>query len=594
MSDMSEVYAALRKADAAGDVASAKKLSDYIRTQTADTPKPDASLSDQIPGERRKINPEKPTDVLDKARGAVETAGSVVAGMPAAGLGYVGGALGGIAGSVASGEFGTPEGSRKASESADEGSAKLAKLFQPKSQSGQAQLDKFGRMVESTMIPPWPVTGGIPGIGAAAEGAESLVRKVGGYKAIIPRDLPSQLTVAQTKALDTLERFSKNPSAIARAKTNEISPGSRPTLAETTEDPGLAQLQRSQQSKSVDLASELSERKKDRLGARETAMEQIAGSEGEMEYYKEARKAIAEPLYKKARETPIDPKLVTPELRKDIEEFMQRPTVQEARAEALKKARDSGEVLSEQDLGSVKGLHWMKRSIDDKISAAKRAGNDDQARIYLGIQEKLIGTMQKLSPDYAKAMAEYEAASKPINRLEVGQYLKEKLFPPGNQYGGTGITVNQFAKALEHPDQTAKLATGFSGAKLENILTEGEINSLKNIARDVVREKNVESAARISGSPTAQLSAAQQRLVGFLDKLEAVPLKVVKYPAKAASWAMEKYQKSGNEAYEAELNKMLLNPAYARSIAALRDSSMLGAGRGNQFGNMINSTGVRP
>jgi hypothetical protein len=383
----------------------------------------------------------------------------------------------------------------------------------------------------------------------------------------------SSITTAQHAALDTLERFSRDPAAIARTPTTRLLEGSAPTLAETTGNPGLAQLQRAQQSKSPGLASEIHERKGDRLRARENVMETVAGSEGEMEYYREARKAITDPLYQKARETPIDPKRITPELQAEIDELMTRPTVQEARAEAIKKARDSGEVLGEQDLGSVKGLHWMKRSIDDKISAAKRAGSDDQARIYLGIQEKLIGLMQELSPDYAKAMAEYQAASRPINRLEVGQYLKDKLFPASNQYGGRGTTVSQFAKALEHPDQIAKLATGFSGAKLSNILTESEIKMLKDVARDVVREQNVEGAARVTGSPTAQLTAAQQRLTSILDKLEAVPFRGVKYPAKAANYALEKYRGSGAAQYEAELNKMIMNPAYARSIAALRDSA---------------------
>ena len=223
-------------------------------------------------------------------------------------------------------------------------------------------------------------------------------------------------------------------------------------------------------------------------------------------------------------------------------------------------------------MGSVKGMHYMKRAIDDKISAAKRAGADDQARIYLGIQEKMIGFMQEVSPEYAKAMAEYESASKPINRLEVGQYLRDRLFPSSNQYGGGKITVGQFTKALEHPDETAKLATGFSGAKLDKILTKDEITQLKSIARDIIREQNVEGAARITGSSTAQLTAGQKRLDTFLEKLEKVPSKFVSVPAKGVSALLEKSRAKDAAAYESELNKMLSDPDYARSVSSMRDS----------------------
>jgi hypothetical protein len=387
-----------------------------------------------------------------------------------------------------------------------------------------------------------------------------------------PSTPPSPLSPAQTKALETIERFAGDPNAITGAKTEAIVKGSNPTLAEATGNPGLAQLQRTQQSKSADFASDLQGRKTERLRARETAMEGVAGSEAEMEAFKNARREKTEPLYKAAYETPIDPAKVTPELRKEVADFMQRPTVQEARAEAVKKARDSGEVISEQDMGSVKGMHYMKRAIDDKISTAKRAGADDQVRILLGIQEKMLGFMGELSPAYAKAITEFQEASKPINRLEVGQYLRDKLFPSANRYGAGKMTVGQFAKALEHPDETAKLATGFSGAKMEKILTKDEIIQLKSIAKDIVREQNVEGAARITGSPTAQLSAAQTRLDTFLEKLEKVPSRFVSVPAKGASMLLEKSRAKDAAAYEVELNKMLSDPAYAQSVAAMRSS----------------------
>ena len=61
--------------------------------------------------------------------------------------------------------------------------------------------------------------------------------------------------------------------------------------------------------------------------------------------------------------------------------------------------------------GSLDGLHYMKMSLDDQIAAAKRAGSPNEVRLLMDTSDKLVGLMQKLSPQYAKAMAEYEAGA---------------------------------------------------------------------------------------------------------------------------------------------------------------------------------------
>ncbi len=528
--------------------------------------------------------------LTDKVKGGLGAAATLATGATTGLLGGIGGALGGLAGELslrASGDRGPRDRAEMAVEAVKGGMEKGT--YTQSTPESRAILERAGRLFDDSKLAglgpmAMPQLGKVPALVSGAKGdltrLGAVARQEGDLASMAvknrpgarPSTPPSPLTTAQTQALETLEQFSGDPDAIARAKTLSLVKGSRPTLAETTENPGLAQLQRAQQSKSTEFASELQSRKSDRLRARESSMESIAGSEGEMQYFQDARRAVTEPLYKAAFETPIDPKKITPALRKEVEEFMQRPSVQAARAEAIKKARDSGEVLGEQDMGSVKGMHYMKRAIDDKISEAKRAGADDQVRILLGIQEKMLGFMREVSPEYAKAMAEFESASKPINRLSVGQYLRDKLFPATNQYGGGKMTVGQFAKALEHPDETAKLATGFSGAKMGKILTEEEISQLKALAKDIVREQNVEGAARITGSQTAQLTAAQQRMSTFLDKLEKVPSRFVSVPAKGANMLLEKSRAKDAAAYETELNKMLANPAYARSVAAMRNS----------------------
>lgn len=59
MADLTQAYDALKKADAAGNSEDAKKLADYIRTQSA---------------EQKPATPEKPQSTLDKAKGFMESA----------------------------------------------------------------------------------------------------------------------------------------------------------------------------------------------------------------------------------------------------------------------------------------------------------------------------------------------------------------------------------------------------------------------------------------------------------------------------------------------------------------------------------------
>lgn len=80
MTEMTDVYAALQKADAAGDTAGAKQLADYIRTSNP-TETPAAPAAQPSPG------------VMGYAGGALETLGQVGTGLvatPAAGLSGLG------------------------------------------------------------------------------------------------------------------------------------------------------------------------------------------------------------------------------------------------------------------------------------------------------------------------------------------------------------------------------------------------------------------------------------------------------------------------------------------------------------------------
>lgn len=334
----------------------------------------------------------------------------------------------------------------------------------------------------------------------AVTGAARAVPSI--YKALVD---PFTSSGVDRIAMDTIGRFAKDPATLTKQGPAELIPGSRATLAETTGDSGIAQLQRAAQANSPEMANALAENKTARIQARKDALLKIAGDQGEKEFFEAARDATANRLYGQAWKAPLDPKAVKA-VAPEMKELLERPSIQAARAGALKLAKEEGEVLKPSDMngGSVKGLHYMKKALDGQIAAAKTAGDDNLVRALKGTQDKLVGVVDRLSPDYKAARATYAADSKPISRMEVGRYLYDKLIPAMTDLGAERITPAKYAAALKEGDEMAKKATGFSGAKLRDVLSSEQIDTLVKLGKDVGREIKAAEHAKVPGSPTAQ------------------------------------------------------------------------------------------
>lgn len=78
----------------------------------------------------------------ERISGSVQALGTLASGATMGTLGYAGGLLGGIAGSVASGDFGTPEAAQRIAQSAQEGSQRLT--IQPITAEGRRQVKAVG------------------------------------------------------------------------------------------------------------------------------------------------------------------------------------------------------------------------------------------------------------------------------------------------------------------------------------------------------------------------------------------------------------------------------------------------------------------
>jgi hypothetical protein len=380
-------------------------------------------------------------------------------------------------------------------------------------------------------------------------------------------------------ALEAIGRFSKDPDAVknlslANVAKGELIQGSKPTLAEVTGDPGIAQLQRSAQAASQETASLLAENKTARLQARKDALLSVAGQGGEKEAAEAVRDAAAQRLYAEAWKTPIAPEKAKA-MQPEIKELMSRPSIQSAQKRALVLAKEEGEELTKKDLngGSVKGLHYTKKAIDDQISEAKRAGNDNLVRLLVRTKEKFLNVVDELSPAYKQAREEFATASKPINRMEIGRYLYDKLVPALSDLGAEKSTPAAFARALKEGDEMAQKATGFKGAKLRDILTTDQMEMLVNLGKDVGREAGAIGKAAVPGSPTAQYLASKNALNEILNPLgvpkmfsgaagDAIGGAVGNLPFGIGHW-LSSMGEPAEAAIQGRLGRMLADPAQA-------------------------------
>jgi hypothetical protein len=195
----------------------------------------------------------------------------------------------------------------------------------------------------------------------------------------------------------------------------------------------------------------------------------------------------------------------------EVTKLLKRPAMQQAMKDAKELALNEGVKLT--DKNAIQGLHYAKMSLDDQISAAVRAGDNNRARVLGETQTKLLGLMDNLSQPYGEARRQFADMSRPINQMDIGEELLGKLRPALSDFGNnTRETAATYAKALRDADGTARRATGFSGAKMESVLSPEQFKTATSVAQDLARKANADELGKALGSNTAQNLVSQNVL----------------------------------------------------------------------------------
>lgn len=366
-------------------------------------------------------------------------------------------------------------------------------------------------------------------------------------------------------------------------------PGSMPTAAEVGESGGLAALQRAMSSANPE---EYAQRGMEQSAARVQALRGIAGDDGAVAAAKAARDAAAKPLYESALNQAVTR---SPEL----DALLSRPIMQRAKAKAAELAADNGEAFvleapsaatnaivdsmgiplragqaANPGTYSARGLHYLKLALDDIGSGnATTALGKNEMRALGANRDQLLTILDDAVPDYAAARQAFAQGSAPVNQMNVGQALLDKMQPALAQQGALAReTGSQYATALRNSDQLAKNLTGSRGG-LESVMTPDQMSTLTAVAQDLARKANAQDLGRGVGSNTfqnfamnslAESSGMPSAVGGLFNMIPGVG--TVANVAKAAGGAL---YKSKDEVMKQRMAQMLLNPQETASLMDL-------------------------
>lgn len=361
---------------------------------------------------------------------------------------------------------------------------------------------------------------------------------------------------------------------LSAAKT--LVPGTAPTAAEIAQSGGLSAVQRFAEQANPE---QYAFRRAQNATARAEALSKIAGTAAQKENALLLRDKFAKPFYEAAKQqqVPIDKPLV---------DLMQRPSMKVALAHAeniaaeqglpidpaMKQLIMTGEAVNPQISGDA--LHTLKIGLDAALKDPKNPLSGAEQNALKGTIKQFEDWRETNIPIYATAQKIYKGLSKPVNQMQIGQTLYNKVKPALTDYGPvTRESANAYASALRDADTLAKKATGFKGATYAGTMTRKQQMTIDAIAQDLARKAAADEAGRGIGSNTFQNFAMQDlaQAAGMpgaaLSTLSRVPgLGLIGGAARAAGNAA---LSTAEQTMKNKLADTLLNPAETARLLKL-------------------------
>lgn len=316
------------------------------------------------------------------------------------------------------------------------------------------------------------------------------------------------------KYLNDLSGGKRNEVIKALQSADEIVPGSRPTAAEAVSDipqaTGIAAFQQqvSRQAPETGAPGAFAARAAEQQAARAGLLQREVAQTPEMlDFARSLRDFDAARNYGAAfaQNVQANPRLA---------QIVSNPYIRDAIPDAIKLSEAKG-ISAKTDLTQF--LQYVKTGLDKQLS---RTGDTALSRAEKqAVQEaknELVDWLSTKNPEFARAREAFAEASKPINRMEIGQYLQQKLNTPLD-----AERAGAFALGVQNAASTIKKASGAAvGEKLSDVLTPKQVAAVDNIIADLQRTARAQDLA--SRSTTGVGGMATTELPNLLNRYAAI------------------------------------------------------------------------
>lgn len=249
------------------------------------------------------------------------------------------------------------------------------------------------------------------------------------------------------------------------------------------------------------------------------------------------RRELSRPLYEEANQQIVP-------MTDDLSGLLARPAMKQALNKGLSKARNdpdwpAGVVIPksiDEDV-PLAVLDYTKRALDDKIGAAIRAGNRDDARIFTGLKNQLTGMLDDQFPVYKQAREVFSDQSAMLKAMETGktilktdadEMLEFVADMPASEkemftLGAMKSITDRLKGTVEGANAARKIATDLVKERIRPAFPDDE--SFAQFVTGLERENVfMQTKGILGGSPTQQRLMSAGQFAGEVADIAAAPV----------------------------------------------------------------------
>jgi hypothetical protein len=322
--------------------------------------------------------------------------------------------------------------------------------------------------------------------------------------------------------------------------------GSRPTAAQAGSGVNATKFAAMGEAAAKVLPDEYYARELENAAARQAAVQTVGKTPAELENVRKWRAANAGVNYPKAFEVAVKSDRALTDIAND-------PFVKKALSDAEDLSMSQGVTFKTKP---VEYIHNVKLALDKALAKTGDAALSATERGRVQYRKtQLLDWLEKRVPEYKTAREVFARQSRPINQMEVGQFLEGKLVSALDEEAPQRAA--SFATAVKDAPGTIKKATGGGGpryTKLSDVLEPDQVAVIEAVREDLARAAKTKGQAKAAGG-----HAEIDKIVSSMGKVPGMLTPIVTL----TNYILGKVQGKMDRALAIQIATEMLDPALA-------------------------------